>query len=506
MIRAAADVPGGFTARTEVCVVGSGAGGGVAAALAAEGGREVLVLEEGSHVPGARMTQRAADMYPLLYRDGGNQYTADGGVNVLQGRVLGGSTVVNMADVEPVPDGVHAHWAAAHGVTRYGLRALREADDACRAAIGANRIARTELNRNNALLLEGASRLGLRGGTFEHNRVGCIGSGFCVVGCAYDAKRSVALTWIPRALATGRALVQTEARVARFEADGGRVVAAVGDLVEPVSGRALGPFRVEADRFVLAAGAVHSPILLARSGLGGSQVGRNLSLQPQAAVAARFADEVVLFRGIPQAAYVNHRETADADRGLGGFRLEAVSGPPALAATMVPLGIDEVHRFMADLRHTAALLCLVPDRPGGRVVEGRDGRPVLRYALANDWKRTLIEGLRTSARVWLAAGAELVVLPFAEAHPVARERDLDQLDRLVVRPADTPLLSAHPQGTCRMGPDPATSVVGLDLRVHGADNLWVMDASIFPTSASTHTMLPVMSYAWLATSEWASAG
>ncbi len=498
MIRSAADVPGGFTARTQVCVVGSGAGGGVAAALLAEGGQEVLVLEEGSHVPGSQMTQRAVDMYPRLYRDGGNQFTSDGAVNVLQGRTLGGSTVINMADVCEVPDGVHAHWQTVFGVDRYSLAHLREADDACRKAIGANQILETELNRNNALLLEGGRKLGLKGGAFIHNRVGCVGSGFCVVGCAYDAKRSVALTWIPRAIQTGRALVQTEARLSHYEVHGGKVVAAIGDMVEPISGRALGPFRVEADRFILSAGAIHSPVLLQKSGLGGPQVGRNLSLQPQAALASLYPDEVVLFRGIPQASYLDHYETATAADGLGGYRLEGVSGPPALAALMVPLGAHTTHQFMADLRRVASSLCLVPDRPVGRVQIASDGRPKIVYPMQAAWKQSLVQSIHTAARVHLAAGAEAVLLPFAKARPVTSEADLKQLESLVVRPSDTPLLSAHPQGTCRMGTDPKKSVVGLDLKVHGTENLWVADASIFPTTSSTHTMLPTMSYAWMA--------
>ncbi len=324
MIRGAGDVPSGFTVRTDVCVVGSGAGGGVAAALLSEAGREVLVLEEGPHVPKEQMTQREEQMYPLLYRDGGNQLTDDGGVSVLQGRVVGGSTVVNMADVVGIPEAVLEHWRTRFGCTRYGPADLAEAEADARATIGANPIRRTQLNRNNARLVEGGEKLGLRTGTMDHNRVGCQGSGYCLVGCAYDAKRSVAVSWIPRALATGRVIVQAEARVDRLEHDRGRVVAAVGSLRRPADGAALAPFRVEADTFVLAAGAVHSPLLLRASGLGGDQVGKHLSLQPQAPVAALFRDDVVMFRGIPQAGYVD-AETATAERGLGGFRLEAVS-------------------------------------------------------------------------------------------------------------------------------------------------------------------------------------
>jgi choline dehydrogenase-like flavoprotein len=528
VIRGAADVPGGFVARTDVCVIGSGAGGGVAAAVTAERGREVVVLEEGPAVGRHQMTQREEEMYPLLYRDGGNQLTEDGGVSVLQGRVVGGSTVVNMADVVGVPPPVLAHWRAAFGVDRYAPERVAEAEAACRAEIGANRIQRAQLNRNNALLVRGGEVLGLRAETMDHNRVGCTGSGYCLVGCAYDAKRSVALTWIPRALRTGRVLVQSEARVSHLEHDGaGRIVAAVGSLVDtgasrggapprvsrggapprasrggapPRTAAPLAPFRVEADRFVLAAGAIHSPLLLGASGLGGRRVGRDLSLQPQAPVAALFPDEVVAFRGIPQAGYVDLETATEAD-GLGGYRLEAVSATPGMSAVTTALPVEALHGFMTGFRRLAANLCLVPDRPVGRVRADRRGRPVIRYALTSEVEARMKAAIATAARCWLAAGAELVALPFPEAPIVRSEADLRPLEGYRVRSAATPMISAHPQGTCRMGPDPSRSVVGLDLRVHGTDNLWVVDASVFPTTASSHTQLPVMAFAWLAASE-----
>jgi choline dehydrogenase-like flavoprotein len=163
------------------------------------------------------------------------------------------------------------------------------------------------------------------------------------------------------------------------------------------------------------------------------------------------------------------------------------------------LGPAALAGFMGRFRQVAAALCLVPDRPGGRVTLGRDGRPRIRYALSDASRRTLKEALRTAARIYLAAGAEQVLLPFPEATPVRTEADLAQLDALRFRTASTPLVSAHPQGTCRMGPDPRTSVVGLDLTVHGTENLRVLDASVFPTTSSSHTMLPVMTFAWLGT-------
>lgn len=503
-ILAASDVPGGFAIDTEVCIVGSGAGGSVAAMVLAESGREVVLLEEGPHVPRERMTQREHEMYPLLYRDGGNQSTDDGGVSVLQGRVVGGSTVVNMADVVGISEHVLEHWRLRYGLDRYSLDDVRQAELVCREIIGANQITRSQLNRNNEALLRGAESLGLPIGLMEHNRTGCLGSGYCLVGCAYDAKRSVALTFLPRALATGRLTVQSEARVDRFECEGTAVTAATGHLRDPASGRTIAPFRVRARRFVLAAGAIHTPLLLSASGLGGDSVGRYLSLQPQAPVAAVFPDEIVMWRGIPQAAFVD-LETASAAEGLQGFRLEAVSGTPGMSAVTIAMPSASLHEFMSEYPKAAANLCLVPDTPVGRVTTDSRGRPKIRYPLTDSVHARLKEAIGTAARCWLAAGAVAVVLPFPDAPLIRSPRDLSALDSLTIRSASTPLLSAHPQGTARMGAHASSSVVDLEARVHGVDNLWVLDASVFPSTSSSHTQLPVMTFAHLGATRIAEA-
>lgn len=480
--------------RTEICVVGSGAGGGLAAGYLAEAGHEVLLLEEGAQVKGAQMTQREEQMLPLLYRDGGNQFSADGGVAVLQGRVLGGSTVVNMADVVPIPEGVLAHWAQVYGVDRFTPEQWRRAAAIAAQAIGANRIQAHELNRNAQLLLEGGRALGISGDAFEHNRVGCIGSGYCLIGCAYDAKKSTALSWIPRGVATGNLRVQAGARVSRFVHRAGRVQRVEGQLLEGHS--VVGRLRVQAERVILAAGAIHSPLILQASLLGGPAVGKNLSLQPQAPVSARFPETVRMFRGIPQAAYLDGFETCTAEAGLGGFRLESVSATPGMAAVNGLAWGPQLMAAFESFDRIGAALCLVPDGPVGSV-QRAGFRPKIDYPMRPAWLARLRTAIETCARVFLSSGAEQVYLPVVGMPPVQAEADLALLKDLPLRPSSLSLISAHPQGTCRMGTDPQSSVVDLDFKVHGVDNLQVLDASVFPTTASSHTMLPVMQAALL---------
>lgn len=491
MIRTGADVATGFTERTQVCVIGSGAGGAVVAGTLAEAGFEVVLLEEGQRVGREAMTQREEQMYPLLYRDGGNQMTADGGVSVLQGRTLGGSTVVNMADVVPIPDEVVEHWRQVHGCTRFSVAEWRDAGAVASRSVGANRIPSDQINRNGQVLLDGAAALGLPAEAFVHNRVGCIGSGYCLIGCAYDAKKSMALTWIPRAIQTGNTLVQTDARVTRLSWLGDTIRAAEGHVVERGSQTLGAPFRVVADHYVLAAGAVHSPAILLASKLGGPNVGRNLSLQPQAPVSGRMPDRVDLHRGIPQAVYVDQEERS-AELGLRGFRIESVSAAPGMAAATSTAWGDAIEDFLAGFQRLSASLALVPDVPSGHVSLQANGRPKIHYTWTPEWTERLRAAVKTAAQVYLAAGADEVYLPFVGAPVIRTATELEGLDRFAIRPSSLPLISAHPQGTCRMN-----DVLDERFFVQGVKNLQVLDASVFPTTSSSHTMIPVMQAALL---------
>jgi choline dehydrogenase-like flavoprotein len=470
--------------RVQDAVIGSGAGGAVLAARLAEAGRAVLLLEEGPDIDKSGFNQRESDMYPLLYRDAGGQTTADGAISVLQGRCLGGSTTINMGDCVPCEGAVLRHWRRHFGWDDWG--GISDADWAeaqarAMAELSASPIEDAALNRNNTLFRDGAARIGLSGRYLHHNRVGCTGSGYCLIGCAYDAKRGTLVAHLPRVRKAGGA-IWCDARVERIDVGATTQVSGVG-------------ISVECERVFVCAGAVHTPGILARSGLGGSAVGKNLSLQPQAPVMALFPEPIDFFRGIPQAYVVDAKLTCDEEHGLGGFALEPVAAGPGMTGSMLPVPWAELVPLLARYRQAAANLCLVPDRPGGVVIT-KKGRPKIRYAPDAAFIATLREAVKTAARAWLAAGADEVRLPAVFAGPVRAEADLAAWDALPLRSCDLAMISAHVQGTCRMGPiNRSDVVVAPDFRVRGTRNVYVCDASLFPTTASTHTMIPVMGMA-----------
>lgn len=482
-------------------VVGSGAGGAVVARILAEAGVEVVVLEEGGYFRAPDFTQREDEMMAALFRARGFQMTDDGLINVLQGSCFGGSTVINMSDCVPTPPEVYAHWRRLLGLA-LDERELAASEARVMAALRVNPIQDAQVNRNNATLLEGAERLGLRSGVFRHNRVGCIGSGYCLLGCAYDAKQGAHLTYLPAAVAAG-ADVYTDARVERIERRAGDGFVVLGSVIERGVRVARLPLRVEAQRVVLAAGAVHSPAILHASGFdrGLPQLGRNLSLQPQMPVVADFPDErpIEPWRGIPQSTYCEEFDDNTAEHGLGGFRLEAVWGGVAqLAASLPGLG-DEHKRAMARARYTAMALLLVPDQPSGEITwkyrRERGFVPRIRYRIAEEWKKRLRRGLRNAAEIYFAAGARQVRFANELFPPLSGPDDLRRLEDFPIRSGATRFISAHVQGTCRMSRDARQGVVDERQRLHTLPNVYVVDASVMPTTASTHTMIPIMTFA-----------
>ena len=469
--------------RADVCVIGSGGGGAVVAAELAEAGRDVVVLEQGHHWTSRDFTQREEEMLPRLFEEGGMRQTEDGAVTILQGRNVGGSTVHNLCYCFRTPEPILRLWREEHGLVGLTPEALAPSFERVEHHLGVKPITEGELNALNRIVRRGTEALGYSGLVARHNREGCIGAGYCILGCSYDAKQSMLVTYVPRAEAAG-ARIFASARAERLEAEGGRIRRVLGHAVDG-AGRPGVPLRVEAPVVVLAAGAIASPDLLLRSGLANASglVGENLHLHPSVIAAGVFEEPVHAYRGIPQSYYVD--EFIDLERDpRSGFVLMPIAGFPVLQASNLPgFGREHFH-WMRRFAHQAGLLALLHDQSRGSVRPGPSlGRPRIRYQLEDADAAALARGLARCAEVLLAAGAQEVVLPYSDGPEVLRPgADLAAVERRGVRAGSIPLASAHPQSTCAMGADPARSVVGPFGESHDVRGLFVADMSVFPTS------------------------
>jgi choline dehydrogenase-like flavoprotein len=468
-----------------VCIIGSGAGGAVTAALLAGAGFSVIVLEEGGHHEKAEFKMREDLAYPMLYQEQGSRATKDAGIAIMQGRAVGGTTVVNWTTSFRTPDPVVDHWKKTHAVGGFTIADLNPHWDAVEERLNIKQISLEETNRNNRTLYDGCKALGMDVATTRRNTRNCFKSGYCSMGCPVDAKQSMLVTYLPDAVSKG-AVVVARCRVDRLRVEAGKIAAAectaIGEDGYTPTAKTL---TIKANRFVVSAGAINSPALLIRSGLGGGLVGKRTFLHPVVGVAGIWKDPIEPFYGAPQSV-ASH---ALAHRGDDvGLFLEAAPLHPMLAS-IANAGLGDAHaRIMKKLAYTSAHLALAIDgfhesEHGGTVEVRKSGAPVLDYVLPERIWDAFRVALKALARIDLAAGALEVVTSHDPSISIKSEKDLALLDGAPMGTHRLAVFSAHVMGGCKTGDDAASSVVRSgDLRHHTVGNLHVVDGSVFPTS------------------------
>ena len=477
---------------TEICIIGSGCGGATAARLLAEAGHEVVVLEEGPDFVQMEHSQRERDMYDQLYMDRGGRATSDLSVSVLQGRVLGGGGVVNACDVVPMPEPVLAHWASKYGLEDFAPERFRSFGEDALVDLSASRIPEDLVNAANNKLRIGTEALGYRGEVMLHNRASCRGLGTCLIGCPVHAKRNPRMVALPKAINAG-ARVFTRARAVEIRHAGQEIKEVRVRTLDPLGYHEQGGMLLRAKVVIVAANAIGSAQLLLRSGIGNQQVGQNLMLQPQLPAIGIFKERIDGFDLVPQSYAVTEFEQEDNEEfGLWGYRIEGIMGTPGIVSTLLPFSGAEAMQDMAQYNRMAASLLLAPDRPSGHIEVERSGRLRIHYTQREDHQERLRQAVYNAARIYLASGASRVIVPMARPLVLRSTADAEKARNIQFGPASAPLLSAHQQGTVRMAPSERDGGADLDGQVYGTRDVYVFDSSGFPTSASSHTMAPII--------------
>ena len=493
-IRSGSDLKGQVTLRADAIVVGTGAGGSIAARELARAGAKVIAVEEGAHTTSADFNQREEQMLPLLFQDRGGRTTDDLAIRVLQGRGLGGSTVHNTNLCKRTPDAILELWHARHHVTGMRPHELAPAFERIEADLSVSEIPQAMRNRNNDILRIGAEALGWRGGQLKHNRVGCQGSGFCELGCVYNAKQNALKIVIPQAVEAG-ADVLADVRAVKILHDGQRVTGLTGEALDR-EGRVVGEVAITAPVVVLSASAVGSAALARASHVPDPHglIGKRLRMHPGGVVAGRFKDPVSGDKGIPQSYECTEHLSFEEGSDKRVWITTAFAHPIGTASVLPGFGAKHMS-MMRSYRHFSVLTAMLHDESTGEVYLGSDGRPAIRYEMNRSDCLQLQKGLRACAELLFAAGAEEVVIPATPQVIVKSRRDLDRIDWSFGRPHGVPLTAVHPMGTMPLGDDPRSSVVNCQGEHHALRGLFVADGSLFPTSIGGPPQISIYSFA-----------
>jgi choline dehydrogenase-like flavoprotein len=499
------------TMNADVVVIGSGAGGGVIAGTLAAQGQHVVVLEAGGYYNEADFNQHELWAYQNLYRAGGLSGTADGSVSLMTGSNLGGGTTVNWTNCIRTRPSVRHEWAHDHGLDGVDGPEFDRHLDAVWERLGVNDGC-SDYNDPHRRLQEACEKLGYAFRRITRNADPATydprSAGFMGFGDQSGSKMGTLKTYLEDAYEHGAEFV-VRCRADRILVADGRAIGVEAAYTSGTGAEAR--LVVNAPTVVVAAGALDSPALLLRSGIGGPAAGKYLRLHPATAVAGVYAQPQQSWWGPPQTALSD--QFADIEDGYG-FLIECAHANPGLSAAVIPWQSGEDAKQLLQLQaYTAAFVFLIRDRGHGTVSIDEAGNPIHEYHLDDPLdERHFRRGLRELVLLHHAAGARKIYSLHARALSWDREggEDITEFAQRVhdgsLEPYEHATFSLHHMGSCRMGADPATSVANPWGELHDVKGVWIGDGSAFPTATGTNPMISIMALAHRTAEAIAAAG
>lgn len=495
-VRASTSMADGTVLEADVIIIGTGAGGGTTAEILANAGLKVLMLEEGplKSSDDFRMDEREA--YRDLYQESAGRMSKDGAMSILQGRCVGGTTVINWTSSFRTPEPTLQHWASEFGVQGMSKDEMAPWFEKMEQRLN---VAPWQVpaNPNNAVLSRGATSLGIDWKVIPRNVSACWNLGYCGTGCPTNAKQSMLVTTIPAALQQGSELVYS-ARAERLIMEGRKVlgveITALNDDYQPSGSRLV----AKAPHVIMACGAINGPALLLRSKAPDphKRIGKRTFFHPTTFCFAEFDELIDPYYGAPQSIYSDHFQWQSVD-GPVGYKLEVPPLQPGLTSVLL---LGHGHQHFSDIQKLPNLHAMIallrdgfhPQSEGGSIELAGDATPIIDYVI-NDY---LWDGVRRSwlsmAEIQFAAGAKAVRASHVDSPWFTSwEEAKAGINALEFRSNAFTAGSAHCMGGLTMGEDQTRCLVDSNGKYHHLDNLYVFDGSVFPTSIGANPQLSI---------------
>ena len=496
------------TIEADVIIIGTGAGGGVSAEVLSQAGLKVVMIEEGGLHTSDDFNMDELEALPSLYQEGATRSSKDGAINILQGRAVGGTTVVNWTSSFRTPAATLNHWGSHHGVKGFSPEEMQPYFEKMEQRLNVEKWAMAP-NANNDILKKGCEKNNWSWSVIPRNVAGCWDLGYCGTGCPTNAKQSMLVTTVPEALKNGATLYyRCSANTLTFSEN----------KVESVECLALGKdgktptgvkLSFKAKHIVLSGGAINNPGLLLRSDAPDPHglIGKRTTIHPVNLNLAKMPDTVNPFYGAPQSIYSDHFQWPDTDE--MGFKLEVPPIQPVMGGQIAGFHGVQLTETMESLPNLQGTLALMRDgfseeSQGGTVELDHTGKPILDYPVTDYLWKGLRKAHHVMAEIQFAAGAKSVKPLHMDANFYTNltecKKAIDSLPQALFRQR---IMTAHLMGGCVMGEDPSSSVINSQGHFHHADNLSIIDGSAFPTSIGANPQLSIYGLALKQSSELA---
>jgi len=494
------NLPEDHALQADIVIIGTGAGGAMAAARFASQGYKIIMLEEGPYVSKKDFTQEENTLVRKMYRRGGALATDDMSIRILQGKVFGGSTTINWMNSFRTPDDVLEEWSADFGLEEYLPSYMESHYQGIEERMSIHTVPEDQHSPQNLIILEAAEKMGIHGEACRNNSHGCIGCGKCGLGCAYDAKQDMRLTYLKDAQQYDCTIfTSTKATRIDYQDNNNQTIHAT-----PQDGSER-HVTITTQRTIVAGGAIMTPLLLQHSGLGtGGIVGKYLHLHPVLGSVGLYDREIYPTYGIPMSAYSH--ELKDITNGYGVWQ-EVPDLELFLAGVNMP-GIGPRRKeLMEQANRMGVILTLTRDGASGksagqvrwrRGLNPQNGHfalkkyPSITYRLDPLDKKHALMGLRQAIEMHFSAGATKVLPMHAHGFEITNDKQIDAFFQLPMGPNQLSIFSAHPTGSVRMGKDPKQTAVNECMELHHHPGVYVMDGSTLPTAPGVNPMVSIL--------------
>ncbi|MFK7931268.1 MAG: GMC family oxidoreductase N-terminal domain-containing protein, partial [Myxococcota bacterium] len=377
-------------------------------------------------------------------------------------------------------------WERDHGLTGFTKGGLDRHFDAVETLLNVKPVDPENQGPRNELFRYACEKMGWDAIPIERNEDGCKGSGECFTGCPNGGKLSIDRRGIPEVIARGNT-VYTSVRCDTLLMEGKKVVGMVGWVVHPRTGERSHRVRINAQCTVMAAGTVHTPDILQRSGIREPGIGNNLRFHPGTMVMGVFEDEVEPWAGATQGYHC-------LDFMKEGIKLESLWATPSLMAFRFPGFGPKLQTLLNEYKHMASWDAWVSGEDSvGSVKATALGRPSVKYTIGQPDVDRVAEAMAKLSEMFFAAGANGVLLGVHGMPDIATDPSIiDTLRNTKFSVDQFPLASNHAFGATPMGTDPSRHGVDPTGAVYGVDHCYVCDTGLLPNTPSANPMMPAM--------------